>query len=56
MVVFSLLSFTQREDFPEEDSKRPHITLAGIELIKDALRSHPLQRQTSLREHKNNNT
>lgn len=34
--------FTQWEDFPEENSKRPHVTLAGVHFVKDALWSHPL--------------
>lgn len=40
--------FTQGEDFPEENSKGPHVTLAGVHLVEDALGGHPLQRQASL--------
>lgn len=42
------LVFTQREDFPEENTEGPDVTLAGIHLVKDALRRHPLQRQADL--------
>lgn len=34
--------FTQGEDFPEENAKRPHVALAGVHFIKDALWCHPL--------------
>lgn len=40
--------FTQREDFPEENSEGPDVTLAGVHLVKDALWGHPLQRQADL--------
>lgn len=39
---------TQCEDFPEQDSKGPHITQGGVEAVEDALWGHPLQRQESL--------
>lgn len=40
---------TQREDFPEENSEGPHVALAGVHFVKDALGGHPLERQASLR-------
>ena len=35
-------AITQWKDFPEENSKGPHVTLAGVHFVEDALRSHPL--------------
>lgn len=39
---------TQGEDFPKQDPVGPHVTLKGVDAVKDALGGHPLHGQTSL--------
>jgi len=34
--------FTKREDLPHEHSKRPHVTLSSVDLVKYRLWRHPL--------------
>lgn len=41
---------TQREDFPEQDAVRPHVTLKGVDTVEYTLGRHPLNRQASLQE------
>ena len=41
--------FTQREDLPHQHAEGPHITLCGVDLVKDGLGRHPLQGEPGLR-------
>lgn len=41
-------ALTKREDFPEQNAKRPDVTQRGIEVVEDALWCHPLHRQEGL--------
>lgn len=43
------VSLTQREDLPQKNAVRPHVTLGGEHLVKDGLGGHPLERETRLR-------
>lgn len=47
-----LVKRTEREDLPQQDAVRPDITFKGVHTLEDALRGHPLNRETCLhREH-----
>lgn len=39
---------TKGKDLPEQNAVRPDITQCGVEVVKDALRSHPLHGQKGL--------
>lgn len=39
---------TERKDLPEQNAVRPDVTQGGVEVVKDALRSHPLHWQEGL--------
>ena len=42
------MKHTQREDLPEQDAIGPDVTQRGVEVVKDALRSHPLHGEKGL--------
>lgn len=42
------MTLTQREDLPHENTKGPHVTLSRVNLVKNGLGCHPLERQSSL--------
>lgn len=44
-----MVALTQREDLPQQDTIRPHVTLSGKHFVKDGLGRHPLQGEAGLK-------
>ena len=47
-------NFSQRKEFPEKNSVRPHVRLAGKDAIRQGFNRHPLDRHQSLEIQQNN--
>lgn len=45
---YGAVTLTQREDLPYENTKGPDVTLSRVDLVKNGLRCHPLERQSGL--------
>lgn len=46
-----IMMVTQGEDLPEQDSVGPHVTLAAVDVVEDALWGHPADGEEALWRH-----